>query len=143
MRQSYAGASILTVPHVLVEVRRRYTTAEEVAIIDAVHAALVAGFRIPPQDKHLRLIVHEPHRFAVPPTLSDPESYTLVTIDCFAGRSVAAKRQLYGEIVDRLAALDIPRDHVGIALRESELENWGIRGGQAACDVDLGFEVHV
>ena len=143
MRQVCAGASILTVPHVLIEVRRRYTADEEVAIIDAVHAGLVVGFRIPPQDKHVRLVAHEPHRFAVPPTLSDPESYTLVTIDCFAGRSMDAKRNLYAEIVDRLAVLGIPRDHVSVALRESELENWGIRGGQAACDIDLGFDVHV
>ena len=30
-----------------------------------------------------------------------------------------------------------------ITLRESPTENWGIRGGQAACDVDLGFNVKV
>lgn len=136
------GAS-LAVPHALVEVRRRYSEAEEVAIIDAVHAALVAGFRIPPQDKHVRLVAHEPHRFAVPPTLTDPELFTLVSIDCFAGRSLQAKRNLYTAIVDRLASLGIPRDHVSITLRESEAANWGIRGGQAACDIDLGFDVHV
>lgn len=130
-------------PHALVEVRRWYSEAQEVAIIDAIHAALVAGFLIPPQDKHVRLIAHEPHRFAVPPTLTDPEFFTLVSIDCFAGRSLVAKRNLYTEIVDRLAALGIPRDHVSITLRESEAENWGIRGGQAACDIDLGFNVHV
>lgn len=28
-------------------------------------------------------------------------------------------------------------------LREITAENWGIHGGQAACDVDLGFEVKV
>jgi len=59
------------------------------------------------------------------------------------GRSVEAKRRLYGEIVDRLEPLGIPRDHVSITLRESPAENWGIRGGQAACDVDLGFNVKV
>jgi hypothetical protein len=30
-----------------------------------------------------------------------------------------------------------------IALREVALENWGIRGGTPASDVDLGFEVDV
>ena len=30
-----------------------------------------------------------------------------------------------------------------ITLRESPAENWGIRGGQAASDVDLGFDVNV
>jgi hypothetical protein len=34
-------------------------------------------------------------------------------------------------------------DHVSVSLRESPTENWGIRGGQAACDVDLGFNVKV
>lgn len=130
-------------PHALVEVRRRWSDAEEVAIIDAVHGALVAAFLIPPEDKHVRLIAHEPHRFGCPPKLTQPEFLTLVSIDCFAGRSVQAKRNLYAEIVDRLAAFGIPRDHVSITLRESPAENWGIRGGQAACDVNLGFNVHV
>nr|WP_212749443.1 hypothetical protein [Acinetobacter lwoffii] len=39
--------------------------------------------------------------------------------------------------------IGIPADHILIHLRESALENWGIRGGQAACDVDLGFKVDV
>ena len=130
-------------PHALIEVRRRYSEAEEMAVIDAIHAALVAGFLIPPEDKHVRLVAHKPNRFAVPPTLTHPELFTLVSIDCFAGRSLEAKRNLYTEIVNRLATLGIPRDHVSITLRESEAENWGIRGGQAACDIDLGFNVHV
>jgi phenylpyruvate tautomerase PptA (4-oxalocrotonate tautomerase family) len=54
----------------------------------------------------------------------------LVSVDCFAGRSVEAKRRLYEEIVDRLEPLGIPRDHVSITLRESPTENWGIRGWQ-------------
>jgi phenylpyruvate tautomerase PptA (4-oxalocrotonate tautomerase family) len=134
---------MVAMPHAVVEVRRQYSVAEEVAIIDAVHGALIAAFLIPPQDKHVRLIAHEPHRFAVPPTLTQPDLFTLVSIDCFAGRSVEAKRNLYAEIVDRLEALGIPRDHVSITLRESSAENWGIRGGRAACDIDLGFDVHV
>ncbi|OHV05328.1 tautomerase family protein [Mycobacterium talmoniae] len=130
-------------PSSLIEVRRHYTPAEEVALIDAVHAALVAAFQIPAADKNVRLVAHEPHRFAHSPNLTHPERYTLVTIDCFAGRSVDAKRNLYGEIVRRLAELGVPADHVRILLRESVPENWGIRGGRAACDVDLGFQVNV
>lgn len=130
-------------PSSLVEVRRRYTEAEEVAIIDAVHDSLVSAFHIPPEDKHIRLVAHEPHRFTHSPGLAQPERYTLVTIDCFSGRSVDAKRDLYTEIVSRLADLGIPRDHVTIILRESELENWGVRGGQAACDMELWFDVNV
>lgn len=130
-------------PWALVEVRREWSREEETAIIDAVHGALVAAFKIPAEDKHVRLQVHEPHRFAHPPTLTRPEYATLVSVDCFTGRSVEAKRSLYMEIVQRLEPLGIPRDHVSITLRETATENWGIRGGQAACDVDLGFRVTV
>lgn len=30
-----------------------------------------------------------------------------------------------------------------IVLHEVPSENWGIRGGQAACDVSLGFKIDV
>ncbi|BBY35013.1 tautomerase family protein [Mycolicibacter minnesotensis] len=130
-------------PTVLIEVRRHYSQAEEVAIIDAVHSALVTAFQIPAKDKNVRLVVHEPHRFAVPAQLAQPEFRTLVSIDCFSGRSVEAKRLLYAGIVENLAELGIPGDHVMITLHESDRDNWGIRGGQAASDVDLGFTVQV
>jgi phenylpyruvate tautomerase PptA (4-oxalocrotonate tautomerase family) len=130
-------------PGAVIEVRRRYSESEEVAIIDAVHEALVESFRIPAGDKHVRLLVHEPHRFACPPHLAQPDRATMVAIDCFAGRSLEARRSLYAGIVRRLERLGIPPDHVTITLREIAQENWGIRGGQAACDLDLGFDVNV
>jgi phenylpyruvate tautomerase PptA (4-oxalocrotonate tautomerase family) len=130
-------------PTALIEVRRQYTETEEVGLIDAVHGALVAAFRIPAKDKHIRLMAHEPHRFACSPDQTDPEYYTLVTIDCFAGRSLDAKRNLYREIVERLAPFGIPGSDITITLREIPQENWGISGGQAACDIDLGFDVKV
>jgi phenylpyruvate tautomerase PptA (4-oxalocrotonate tautomerase family) len=37
----------------------------------------------------------------------------------------------------------MPKDHVKILLREIPKENWGIRGGQAGCEVELGFKVEV
>ncbi|OBC02680.1 MULTISPECIES: tautomerase family protein [unclassified Gordonia (in: high G+C Gram-positive bacteria)] len=130
-------------PSTQVEVRRTYAPETEAAILDAVHDSLVAAFAIPVEDKHVRLVVHEPHRFAVPPTLSSPEAYTLVVVDCFAGRSVDAKRALYREVSRRLGVLGIPADHITVIVRDIETANWGIRGGQAACDVDLGFDVNV
>lgn len=130
-------------PSVLIEVRRSYTAAEESAVIDAVHEALQTAFRIPPQDRHVRLVVHEPHRFACPPGIAQPDRCTYVSIDAFEGRSLDAKRTLYQQIVGNLEPLGIPRDHVSILLRDIPRSNWGIRGGLAACDVDLGFDVNV
>ncbi|MGQ0843575.1 MAG: tautomerase family protein [Sporichthyaceae bacterium] len=130
-------------PSTLIEVRRSYSPVEEIRLIDAVHEALVEAFQIPAGDKNVRLLVHEPHRFAVPPGKAQPDRCTQIAVDCFAGRSLDAKRALYKGIVERLADFGIPADHVTIRLREIAAENWGIRGGQAGCDVDLGFSVQV
>ncbi|MEJ2359798.1 MAG: tautomerase family protein [Gammaproteobacteria bacterium] len=130
-------------PSVLIEVRRKYNPAQEVAIMDAVHNALLEAFRILPGDKNIRLISHETHRFMCPPDREKPDRYTHVSIDAFAGRSLEAKRKLYRGIVTNLEALGIPADHVKIMLREIPQENWGIRGGQAGCDADLGYQIDV
>ena len=130
-------------PSVLIEVRQNYPQQVEVAIMDAVHSALVECFRILPKDKNVRLIAHEPHRFACPPDREQPQYYTHISIDCFSGRSVDAKRLLYQTIVKNLGVFSIPPDHIKILLREISRENWGIRGGNAACDIELGYNLNV
>jgi phenylpyruvate tautomerase PptA (4-oxalocrotonate tautomerase family) len=130
-------------PAISIEVRKDYSEEEGTKLIDAVHAAMVSAFKIPVEDKTIRLIVHPAHRFAVSPKKLTPEFYTLISIDAFAGRSVDAKRNLYQEIVKNLSAFGIPKDHILIVVRDSKAESWGVQGGQAACDVDLGFKVDV
>jgi phenylpyruvate tautomerase PptA (4-oxalocrotonate tautomerase family) len=61
----------------------------------------------------------------------------------YSGRSLDAKRALYRAIVENLEPLGIPRDHVKVVVCESPRENWGISGGRAGSDADLGFEVEV
>lgn len=130
-------------PSVLIEVRKLYTQEQETALMEAVHSALREAFEILPGDRNVRLVVHEPYRFACPPDRETPELYTHISIDAFAGRSLVAKRNLYKAIVNNLDKFGIPRSHVKILLREIPKENWGIRGGQAGCDVELGFKVEV
>lgn len=130
-------------PSTLIEIRRACSPEQETQLIEAVQAALVEGFKIPAEDRCVRLIAYEPHRFIHPPRLSRPERYTLVTVTAFSGRTIEAKRRLYRAIVDRLGALDIPADHVKIILNEVERENWGLRGGQPGSEIDLGFKVDV
>ncbi|ENW92543.1 MULTISPECIES: tautomerase family protein [Acinetobacter] len=130
-------------PSVLIEVRQQYTIDVELGIMEAVHSALRGAFKIMPSDRNVRLIVHEPHRFQCPPEKEKPECYTLISIDAFLGRSLDAKRQLYKLIVANLEPMGIPKDHIKIMLRELPSENFGIRGGQAACDVNVGFKIDV
>ena len=133
----------IKMPAVQIEVRQHYDFETELAFIDAVHLALVEAFKIPLEDRNIRFIVHEPHRFQCPSDKSQPELFTVISIDCFAGRSLNAKRNLYQAIVRNLSALSVPADYINILLREIPIENWGIRGGQAACDVSLGFSIGV
>ncbi|MFD7155200.1 tautomerase family protein [Kribbella sp. NPDC059898] len=130
-------------PSAQIEIRREYSEADEAGLIDAVHDALVTAFQIPPQDKDVRLVVHAPHRFACSPRLTQPEYFTLVSIDCFAGRSIDAKRSLYTEIVTNLKPFGIPADHITILVRDLPTTNWGIQAGQAASDLDLAFNINV
>jgi hypothetical protein len=66
-------------PNTTIEVLHQYSRTEEEGIIEAVHAALVESLKIPERDRGIRLIVHEPHRFAIPPEMSD--RFTLISID--------------------------------------------------------------
>ena len=130
-------------PAILIEVRKEYNEEEGTKIIDAVHAAMVSAFKIPFEDRTIRLLVHPPHRFAVSPTKTKPELYTLISVDAFAGRSIEAKRKLFSEIAKNLSDLGIPKDHILIVVRDSNKESWGVQGGQSGHDVDLGFKVEI
>lgn len=130
-------------PSIVVDVRRAYTSEEGQQILQAVHAALVEAFRILPDRKNLVLVCHEPHRFIGDPTCEQPDRLTNVSLYVLPGRSLAAKRLLYRRIVENLASLGIPPACVLIRLHELEAQNIGVRGGQAVCDVDLGYSLDV
>ncbi len=127
-------------PNTLIETRSGWIT-DAPTVIDAVQSALREALRIPEWDRTLRLIEHPPSHFAVPPGRG--ERFTLVEVTMFAGRSLDAKRVLYGAIVRNLGALGVPVADIKIALIEVPPENWGIRGGKPASEVDLGFEIKV
>ncbi|WPO68595.1 tautomerase family protein [Acinetobacter haemolyticus] len=130
-------------PSVLIEIRQKYTLDVELGIIEAVHSALIESFKIMPNDRHIRIVTHEPHHFQCPLDKEKPEFFTHITIDCFVGRTLETKRLLYKTIVNKLEPFGIPKDHTMIILREISTDNFGIRGGQAASDIDLGFKIDV
>ena len=128
-------------PNTRIEIRRSWIGERRAALIEAVHRALVEALGIPEDDRTLRLVEHYPEDFSV--AAARAERYTLIEITLFAGRSGEAKRRLYRAIVANLAPFGIPAGNVKIALIEVPRENWGIRSGHAASDIDLGFEVAV
>lgn len=128
-------------PAVSIEIRREYTYRQEMQLIEAVAEAMTECLHIPLENNNIRLFAHAAHRFTVPPNKDD--RYTLISIDLFEGRSMETKRQLFQRIVGNLGQFDIPADHIKIVLRENARENWAIRGGIPACEVELGYEVNI
>ena len=130
-------------PTISIDIRKKYSIEMEEKIIESVYSSCKETFKLPDHDRDIRLNIREPHLFLCPTNLMQPEYFTLIQIDCFLGRSVEVKRTLYQSIIQNLSALNIPHDHIKILVRELPTENWGIRGGQAACDVNLGFNIQI
>jgi Tautomerase enzyme len=130
-------------PSAVIEVRRQYAPEQETALMESVHAAIVHAFQVSPVHRNVTMVVHAAHRFLGRTDCPDPERLTNISIYALPGRSVQAKRQLYQGLVDRLHGFGIPPACVLIRLFELPAENFGVRGGQALCDVDLGYPVDV
>jgi Tautomerase enzyme len=128
-------------PDVLAEMRKGWVASRGVRFLDAIHAAIVETLHTPEDDKVLRLVEHPPKHFAIPG--SPGERYTHIEITMFAGRTLVAKRALYKAIVRNLEPLGVPAKDVKIILIEVAAESVGMRGGVAACDLDIGYEIRV
>jgi phenylpyruvate tautomerase PptA (4-oxalocrotonate tautomerase family) len=113
----------------------------EAKVIEAVQAALFSSLKIPDYDRDVTLDVYESATRIVPTSRS--ERYTRVEITMFSGRSLDAKRTLYKAVVANLSELGVPANEIKIILIEVSPENWGLRGGLPASEIDLGFKVDV
>jgi hypothetical protein len=121
-------------PSVCIHVRKTYSEAQEIAIMNAVQAALVTAFGVKPEDRNITLMAHRPHRFMCPRDRDDPERYTNITVVSHASRSTEAKRHFYAAVVDNLAVLGIPRNCCLIQLHELPPGDIAIRGGHPMTD---------
>ena len=111
------------------------------SILDVIHTSLVTAFRIPDHDRNQRIMEIDSDNYEYPSGKSD--YYMTIEMTVFPGRSIEAKRMLYQEIVKGLKALGVPNDDILIVLKEPPLQNWGIRGGYQADEVDIGFKLDV
>ncbi len=128
-------------PFAKIETRRSHSPEQVQALIEAIYQAQRVALKVPEDDRQIRYIEHKPEHFAVPQ--GKTENYTFVEILLFPGRSLEAQRNLYREIVTRFGELGIVASDIFIVLHEPPLENWGIRGGVPASEINLGFNLHV
>jgi phenylpyruvate tautomerase PptA (4-oxalocrotonate tautomerase family) len=118
-----------------------WARGSEGKVIEAVQAALVDALKLPAKDRDVVLDLYDETTRIVMTGRS--QRYTRVEITLFSGRSMEAKRALYKKIVANLAELGVPETEVKTILIEVPLENWGLRGGCPASELDLGFKIDV
>ena len=128
-------------PLVKVSLLKGRSKEEKKALLDGIHAALMDAFKIPENDRNQRIFEFELDNFDIPE--GKTSNYTLIEIDVFPGRSLDAKRKLYQTTVQNLKELDIQPNDLLIVLKEPPLDNWGVRGGIPASEIDLGFKLDV
>ena len=118
-----------------------WARGREMELIEAVQSALLSAIRIPDWDRDIVVDLYDAKRRIVPSGAS--ERYTRIEIALFQGRSMEAKRALYRAIAENVSALGVPSAEIKTSLIEVPPENWGLRGGLPASEIDLGFKVDV
>lgn len=99
-----------------------------------VQNALLGALGIPDWDRDVVVNLYQDAQRIVPSGNSN--LFTRVEIILFGGRSLEAKRALYRSIVDGMGTLGVPASEIKTILLEMPPENWGIKGGFPASEVD-------
>lgn len=126
-------------PIVRIELRKGKSRDFKRIFIDSVHESMIETLMIPDDDKNIRLIDYESDCFDSKP----PYEY-FIEIIMFSGRTKDTKNKLFKSIVDGLQdKLSIIPETVFIVINEQPADNWGIRGGISASDIQLDFKVNI
>ena len=97
------------------------------------------ALQLPDDDRNIRIMEYEPYLF----TMKKPYRL-IIEISMFAGRTVVAKKLLYQLIVTNLSeTLSFEKNEIFILINEQPKENWGVRGGIPANEIELGFKVDI
>ncbi|TAG81710.1 MAG: DUF1904 family protein [Betaproteobacteria bacterium] len=121
-------------PFVTLTVRKDQSRTFKIALLDAVHEALVA-VGVPLADKFQRVLSLDEEDFRFDPSYPDaatPRSadYALIEILWSVGRSVKVKRNMLQTLIARLSEQGINPDHVTVIFKETQWENWAFSGGR-------------
>ncbi|OGV34168.1 MAG: hypothetical protein A3E88_01665 [Legionellales bacterium RIFCSPHIGHO2_12_FULL_35_11] len=114
-------------PLVAIDVSNKISKKMEVSLMKSVYVIIKEVFSLSDQDISIRLTVHETHRFSINIQEDVQNSLdTIISIDCFPGRSIETKKLLFNKIFTSLELLGIPRNTIKIVLREISKDDWGL-----------------
>lgn len=128
-------------PIVRIEDAVARSAATRQAIFQCVFDGLKQVFGVSDEELQARYQHFDASCFVAPGGVSD---YLHVQITVFAGRKPETKKKLYAVLVKNLSALlGIAPESIVILLDEHASENWGMRGGRMASEIDFGYEIGV
>jgi phenylpyruvate tautomerase PptA (4-oxalocrotonate tautomerase family) len=100
---------------------------------------LIDCLGLPNDDRNIRLLEYPDYAFS----MKKPYEI-IIEISMFSGRTNETKKKVFQTIVNRLQdSLNIPKETIFILLNTQPQENWGVRGGIPANEVNLDFKVNI
>lgn len=128
-------------PIVRIEESVARTSAERQVLIECVYAALREVFGVSNEELQARYAQYAPSDLLPPGNNPD---YLHVEITIFSGRKTDTKKKLYARLTADLSSLlGIAPTDIIILLNEQPAENWGMRGGLCASEIDFGYTINV
>lgn len=128
-------------PIVRIEETTERNAAEKQAIVETIFESLRQVLGVSDEELQSRYRYYNTEDFVAPGNIPD---YFHIEIVMFKGRTLASKKKLYRHIVDSLSELlTIPPTSIVILLREHESDNWAMRGGIVASEIDFGYSISI
>jgi 4-oxalocrotonate tautomerase family enzyme len=126
-------------PLVKIELEEGQSNEVLIKMQQVVMGAVVEALKLKDDDRNMRLIEYKKGFFS----MKKPYEI-IIEITMFLGRTHETKKRLYKLIAERLQQnLGIDKEKLFIVVLESSKENWGIKGGIPADELDLGFNVNI
>jgi phenylpyruvate tautomerase PptA (4-oxalocrotonate tautomerase family) len=126
-------------PLVKVELQKGYDRLKLIKLREIVMSQVVQTLQLSENDQNFRLIEYEPDFFQMKPPYK-----VIIEISLFSGRTPKTKKLLFQNLVQQLETHQLfERKEVFILLNEQPIENWGVRGGIPANELELGFIVEI
>ena len=103
--------------------------------------AFVDALKVPDDTHPVRMCEYDADAFLIPRQSST--AFTIIEATVYPGRTIDTKRRLYVRLISELGDTGIAAEDIRIVLYEVPRENWGLKGGIPASEIDLGFEVEI
>jgi 4-oxalocrotonate tautomerase family enzyme len=120
---------------------KEYLNPIQAQVSEIIHSAVVDAFQFPPDKRFHRFFPMDRDDFIFAPGRSD--SYTIIEISMFEGRTTEAKKRFIRLLFERIHnGTGISPQDIEITIFETPKQNWGIRG-LPGDELELNYKVNV